>query len=131
MEFVFQLILELCGEILVQIIFEALTAAGLHLLRSSDREVVPGSTWKVALGYSLLGGIAGGLSLLHFPHSLMHTTHGRVACLVLAPVVSGLAMAIIGGWRRRRGQPVLGIDGFAYGYVFAFAMALVRFICAR
>jgi hypothetical protein len=33
-------------------------------------------------------------------------------------------------WRARHGKPVLRIDRFAYGYLFALAFALVRFLFA-
>ena len=36
-------------------------------------------------------------------------------------------MATIGAWRIRRGQAVWRIDRFAYGYLFALGLALVRF----
>jgi len=39
-------------------------------------------------------------------------------------------MAILGAWRARRGQQVLRIDRFAYGYLFALSIALVRFYFA-
>jgi hypothetical protein len=39
-------------------------------------------------------------------------------------------MAAIGAWRARRGEPVLRIDRFAYGYLFALSLALVRFFFA-
>jgi len=32
----------------------------------------------------------------------------------------------IGAWRRRRGQRPVLLDRFAYGYLFALVMALVR-----
>lgn len=39
----------------------------------------------------------------------------------------GLLMSAMGTWRRRRGEELLRIDRFAYGYVFALALAIVRF----
>ena len=33
----------------------------------------------------------------------------------------------LGAWRARRGDELLRIDRFAYGYLFSFALALVRF----
>ena len=125
MEFIVELILELFGEVLLQIVFEALAEAGLHVVRRSDRP--PAHPALLGLGYALLGLIAGAVSLWVLPHSLMHTRFGRIACLLLAPVASGLAMGLLGAWRQRRGQAVVGLDRFAYGYVFALGMALVRF----
>jgi hypothetical protein len=50
--------------------------------------------------------------------------------MVITPLVAGGVMSLMGAWRRRRGQPVVRIDRFAYGYLFAVAMALVRYTMA-
>ena len=129
MEIIVELILELFGEVLLQIVFEALAEAGLHIVKRPDR--APAHPALLVVGYALLGLIAGALSLLVLPESLMHTRNGRIACLLLAPVASGLAMGLLGAWRQRRGQGVVGLDRFAYGYLFALGMALVRFFGTR
>jgi hypothetical protein len=36
-------------------------------------------------------------------------------------------MMFIGSWRRRRGQEVVRLDHFSYGFLFAICMAAVRF----
>jgi hypothetical protein len=36
-------------------------------------------------------------------------------------------MALLGAWRARRGQDLIRLDRFAYGYLFALAMAAMRF----
>ena len=53
-----------------------------------------------------------------------------VAGLAVTPVLAGLAMGVLGAWRQRRGQELLRLDRFAYGYLFALALALVRFVLA-
>jgi len=35
-------------------------------------------------------------------------------------------VAALGAWRRRRDQPTVLLDRFAYAFIFAMAMALVR-----
>ena len=57
--------------------------------------------------------------------------HVRVANLVVTPVFVGLLMCAMGIWRQRRDQPLLHIDRFAYGYVFALLFVLVRFRFAQ
>jgi hypothetical protein len=47
--------------------------------------------------------------------------------LVLVPIAAGAAMSLMGAWRRRRDQTLIRLDRFAYGYVFAIAMAAIRF----
>ncbi len=38
-----------------------------------------------------------------------------------------MLMVAIGSWRAKRGEVLLRIDRFAFGYLFAFAFALVRY----
>jgi hypothetical protein len=54
-----------------------------------------------------------------------------VEVLVLTPLLAGGIMAVLGAWRARRGQTVLRIDRFAYGYLFALGLAVVRFWFAQ
>ncbi|MDC9640262.1 hypothetical protein QYG06_18720 [Xanthomonas euvesicatoria] len=39
-------------------------------------------------------------------------------------------MAALGAWRARRGDPVLRIDRFSHGYLFALCFALMRYFFA-
>lgn len=126
MEFIIEVLLELFGEVLLQIVMQALAEAGLHAVRRPG-EHPKAPPFLLVIGYSLLGLVVGGLSLLVMPDSFLHTQVTRVVGLILAPVASGLAMALIGAWRLRRGQQPLAMDRFAYGYLFALVVSLVRF----
>ena len=84
--------------------------------------------FMAGIGYFLFGLILGGLSLLVFPQSFVRSETFHGISLLITPVVSGLVMAAIGRWRARQGDPLLRIDSFVYGFVFALAMALVRFV---
>lgn len=130
LEFVFELLFEIFGEVLLQVVFGSVSEAGLHIVRNPDREPRDTSPWLLVLGYSLLGAILGGLSLIFFPHAFIHHPMARFANLLLSPTASGLSMALLGAWRRRRGQQVLGIDRFAYGFLMGLAMSGVRFAFA-
>jgi hypothetical protein len=70
----------------------------------------------------------GGLSLLVFPQSFVRSERFHGINLMITPVLCGLLMTAIGRWRARQGDPLLRIDSFVYGFLFAFAMALVRFV---
>lgn len=129
-EFIIELFLEFFGEILLQIVFEALAQAGVNFARHPDRAPREHNPWLVSIGYALLGLIAGGISLLVMPDLLLRSPAGRIANLVLAPVAAGAAMATLGFLRRRRtGRDALafGLERFGNGYVFALAMGIVRF----
>ena len=124
MELIFEFIAQFFGEFIVQFVFEALFEALVH-----SRDSTHPSRHRplmIAFGHAAWGCMAGALSLLIFPHSLLVGAAPRMAALVVVPVVAGLAMTVIGGWRERRGDERRPIDRFGYAYLFALAMALVR-----
>lgn len=125
------LILELLGEFLLQVVIEALAEAGFRAVAAPFRR--PVHPWLAALGYALFGAIFGGLSLLVFPNNLVAGVW-RVGNLILTPVAVGVAMMLIGAWRNARnldGSIGMPIARFAYGYLFALTLALVRFYFAH
>jgi hypothetical protein len=121
LEFLF----EILGEFLLQVLGEVLIEVGLQSLAEPFRKTP--NPWLAALGYTVFGAVAGGVSLLLFPTYLVPVTSWRVYNAALTPIATGLSMAAIGAWRAKRGQPVLRIDRFWYGYLFALALGLVRF----
>ena len=123
-----EILFEILGEFLFQIVGEMLLELGLHSLAEPFRRQP--NPWFAALGYALFGLAFGGLSLLAFPHLLV-AARFRLVNLLAAPVASGLVMGAMGAWRRRRGDDVLRIDRFSYGFLFALALALVRFRFAK
>jgi hypothetical protein len=121
-------ILQFLGELFVQIFFEALAEIGLHSVKETFRRR-PNPVFA-ALGYVILGAIAGGLSLLAFPQAFIASSLGRIINLILTPLVSGVVMVGIGALRRRRDQELVRLDKFGYGFVFALSMAVVRYVWA-
>jgi len=124
MEFIFELLFEIFGELLLQLALELLAELGLRAI--GQRDAQPLHPLTGGAGYALLGAIAGGLSLWWFPQLFIASHAGRIANVIVTPLLSGLAMALLGAWRRRRDQRTVLIDRFAYAFIFAMAMALVR-----
>jgi hypothetical protein len=124
-----EFLLEFIGEFLVQVVVEALVELGLHSVAEPFRQ--PPNPWLAALGYALFGAALGGLSLWALPAYLTPPGAARVANLVLTPIAVGACMVALGAWRAQRGEPLLRIDRFSYGYLFAFSLALVRFQFAQ
>jgi hypothetical protein len=122
-----ELIFEILGEFVLQALGEALFEVGLHSLAEPFRRAP--NPWLAALGYTLLGAALGGLSLLVFPLYLV-APPWRVANLLITPLAVGGVMAAMGVWRARRGEPVLRIDRFLHGFLFAAALASVRYAWA-
>ena len=83
------------------------------------------------IGYVFLGGVTGGLSLLFFPHPLVHPSRIPGLSVILSPILAGLGMSLVGTTQRKRNKRVMQIESFGYGFAFAFGMALVRFIFAK
>ena len=124
LEFIFEAV----GEFLLQVVLEGLVELGFHSLAEPFRK--PPNPWFAAVGYVIFGALAGGISLFLFPMHLVGVGL-RLANLVITPIAVGLLMSAVGIWRLRRDQPVLRIDRFSYGYLFALSLALVRFWFAQ
>jgi hypothetical protein len=121
-------IVQIIGELVLQIVAEVLVELGLHSIAEPFRQ--PPNPWLASVGYALFGAVAGGLRLLLPPDHMMPAGVARLANLALTPVLVDGAMMALGAWRAQRGEPVLRIDRFAYGYLFALGLALVRFFGA-
>jgi len=124
-EFLFELI----GEIVIQFAAEAMAEAGMHSL--FDKKAYKPNPWLAGLGYALFGAIAGGITVWLLPNHMVHNEILRKLNLLVTPLAAGGMMTLMGAWRAKRGDPVMRIDRFAYGYVFALSLALVRFVFAQ
>jgi len=128
MEFIFEIIFQFLAELLLQALFEMLAELGFRSLADTLKR--PRNPVLSTVGFILWGTVAGGLSLWIFPASPIHNPLFRMVNLVVTPVCLGFAMMLIGQVRRRKGQDLVRLDQFGYAFVFAFSMALVRYIWA-
>jgi hypothetical protein len=126
MEFIFEILLQFFGEILLQLLFELIAELGLRSLTAPFEK--PKNAVLSAIGFALWGAIAGGISLLVFPNSPITSIEFRKVNLILTPLIVGGVMMLIGRERDKRGQILVRLDRFGYAFVFAFTMAVVRFI---
>lgn len=124
MEWLAELIVELVGEFLLALILEF---GGRALLAPFRAEPSP---WISCAGYLLLGALLGALSLWLMPHHLVQQPALRVLNLLLTPFAVGATMGWMGQWRARKGLRVLRMDRFAYGYLMALSLGLVRYLWA-
>ena len=128
-------ILEMFLEIFLEAAFEfAAEFLGALVLRGLA-EVFDTSDLKnpllASIGYVFLGGVAGGLSLLFFPHPLVHPSRVPGLTVVISPVLAGLGMSLVGSTLRKRNKKAVQIESFGYGFAFAFGMAVVRFFFTK
>lgn len=125
-------ILEMIAEVFFEAAFEfiieflgSLVLRGIEAMFDTSQ---PKNPLLVCMGYVFLGGVVGGLSLLLFPHPMVHRSRIPGVSLIISPVLAGLGMSFVGASRRRRDQKVIQIESFGYGFAFAFGMALIRFL---
>ena len=119
-----ELLFDVLGEFALQAVGEVLLELGLHSVAEPLRR--PPRPWLAAPGYAILGTLFGALSLLLVFHHLTPEGPLRLLNLVLTPLAVGGLMAAMGAWRARRGEPLLRIHRFGYGFLFALCFALVR-----
>jgi hypothetical protein len=122
-------------ELFLEAFLELLAAALLDLASRAIANVFEGleisSPVFASVGYGLLGVLTGGLSLLIFPHPLVHPSRIHGISLLVSPVIAGMVMSVIGSMLRDRDKKVVRIESFGYGFAFAFGMAVVRFFFAK
>ncbi len=134
MEIIVEIILQLLGwvlqffcEFLLQILFEIIAELLGHSIKDPFSRLPAIPPWLAAVGYMVLGALAGAASLWLAPEVFIKAPWLRIANLVLSPVAAGLIMAWAGSRRARKNKEVIRIESFAYGFLFALALALVRF----
>jgi 4-amino-4-deoxy-L-arabinose transferase-like glycosyltransferase len=122
------IIFEVLVDSVDEIAFAAIVAAGNRLARRFRVTARRGSPVLATAILITVGVLLGLLSTLIFPHPLLHASKHHGISLLVSPVITGLAMALIGRSVRRRGRVPVQIESFGYGFAFAFAMALIRFL---
>ena len=121
-----EIILEIFAELFLQLILEVIVNFGFHSFSSLPK---PGPV-VAALGYLLLGAALGGLSLLVFQDSFIDDYNLKLLNLIVTPVILGITMSLVGRFREKRDKDVIRLEKFAYGFLFALGLAVVRFIGA-
>ena len=131
MEIIIEILFPFLGEILLEAMFEALLGLGFHGYRRLSNRTGKRNPFLASLGHIVLGSAIGGVSLVIFPESFIHNHQNRILNLIITPVCVGLIMAGIGYVRRKKGKETIRLEGFMYGFLFAFSMAVVRYFWAQ
>jgi len=125
--FLFELLFWLFLELILLIGTELLLAAGIGGARKQGRPKDEHSAFMDFAGWLTLGAILGGLSLLVLPNLLLRNNSLAVANLIVTPIIAGFVMWRVGKYFRKKQKPMVRLATFFYGYLFAFAFALVRY----
>lgn len=93
MEALFEILFQFIGEFLLQFLFEAITDIGFDWF---DKTAKPAPRPILsALGFLLLGTVAGGVSLLVMPHSMLTTPSLRVINVIVTPLLVSSCMMVM------------------------------------
>ena len=130
MEVFLEVVLQFFFELCLQILGEVFCEIGMRSWAEVFQRKQIQNPMLAGFGYFLFGSGVGGISLYFFASSLIHNSTFRIISLFLTPILAGLVMAAIGLLRHKKGQPLVRLDRFGYGFIFAFGMALVRFLYA-
>ncbi len=128
LEFVFELVAEIFGEVLFQGILELLAEFGWSSLENSLRSAKSANPFYAACGLGILGASLGLGTALLLPDPLFHHRPVPGISLILAPLGAGFCMHLLGAWRRKKGGNPTCLATFWGGASFAFGMALVRWL---
>lgn len=123
-------LLQIVGEMALEVFLQVLVEMGMHAVIEPFSRAKP-RPWLAAIGYLIFGALIGLASTIFFPASFINSATGRVINLVASPIVAGFCMAAVGAWRERRGQNLLSMDHFLYGFLFALALSGTRFVLTR
>lgn len=132
MDFLVELLVQLFLEVFLEAVIEIVGEAILVFLLTAIAEALGPSELRrpvmAGVGYLLLGGTAGGLTLIWFRFPLVHPSRFPGISLIISPILTGSLMALLGSILRRYNKPTVKLETFAYGFLFAFGMTLVRFL---
>jgi hypothetical protein len=116
-------LVQIFGDVLLQVAFELIAEA----LSGTFGHRKQTSAAASVIGPILVGVIAGLVSAWLFPQRLIATRIGIPgASLVLAPLVTGYAMHLLGARLRRFGRYPSHLATFRGGALCAFSIALIR-----
>ncbi len=116
MDLALELLLELFGELIVEI-GVASAADAWRLRRGFEASVLS------VVGFAMAGAVVGGLTLLVFPRAVVHDETLRLIHLVTSPVIAAGALAVL----RRVRMKSFGWGTLLHGGALAFMLSLVRY----
>lgn len=114
-EFLLQVVLEIFGDVVIHAVAEERRIRNVAL---------------AFLGYAAAGVCVGFATVYFFPSHFIDRPDLRTVNLAVTPVAIAAAMAWYGAVRRKREKDVVGFEKFIFAYVFALAVAAVRYVAA-
>ena len=124
MEFLLQIFLEF----LLQVVGGVITDVVLHALSRFIRSRRTLNALVTLIMYLGLGLFVGWLSILILPEAFVRSSNLHGISLLITPVLAGFTMSALGWIRLRQRKTLIRLETFSCGFIFAFAMALIRLL---
>ena len=124
MEFLLQIFLEF----LLQVVGGVITDVVLHALSRFIRSRRTLNALVTLIMYLGLGLFVGWLSILILPEAFVRSSNLHGISLLITPVLAGFTMSALGWIRLRQRKTLIRLEAFSCGFIFAFAMALIRLL---
>jgi hypothetical protein len=118
---------DLLLELVLEVVGEALFAITGAVLAAAIDDDDHANNVMAAIGHALMGATAGGLSLVILRQQVTPYFGMPGISLFVAPACTGLLLDSVGRWWVRSGNVRMALVTFRGGFVFALAMAFVRF----
>jgi len=122
------ILLEILLELVFPLFVEFIAELALHKLGRLPWASKTGRVILTAIMYFGVGLAAGFISILIFPKAFARSSTLPGISLVITPVLGGLLMSYIAWFRVRTWDWTIRLETFAYGFLFAFAMTLLRLL---
>ena len=122
------ILFEILLELVLPLFAELLAELAVHHLGQIPWMRKTGRVVLTAILYFGVGLAAGFFSLLIFPKAFARSSTLPGISLVITPVLGGLLMSYIAWFRVRTWDWTIRLETFAYGFLFAFAMTLLRLL---
>jgi hypothetical protein len=127
----FAALFDILGEVLLQVVLEFL--ASLLVRAGQKAAATPNQQDRAFNGFLFVvfGAVMGIVSVVVFPHPVVHPSRFHGISLLISPLITGLVMFGIGRIEQKFGRKPTQIETFWIGFVFALAMAAARFVLVR
>jgi len=120
--------LELVVEVVLEFISQLLIEIGFEWIAECFHRRATLSTVLAFIAIPLFGGFIGLILSNTFPQRIVPGPTVPGISLLLSPLATGMVMKLFGDWRRSRGHQPTVLATFWGGALFAFSMALVRWL---
>ena len=128
MTLIMEILLQIFLEFLLQFVGGIITDVVLHALSRFIKSRRTLNVVVTLIMYLGVGLFVGWLSILIFPTAFVRSSNLHGISLLIMPVLAGFTMSAIGWIRQRQGKRRIRFETFSCGFVFAFAMALIRLL---